>query len=425
MSSNPKVKLSPTLEINQEVLRRWRNGETVYHLGFGESRMPLHPSLSASLCRHAHQKSYLPSLGLAELREAVADFHNRHWQMSATSDRVVIGPGSKSLIFAILLALDCHVFLPTPSWVSYAPQARLAGREVTYVKATPESDYEFTIEALVQATKSAPKGQVRILFINSPNNPTGKVWSSELLIELAKFCRQQKIIVLSDEIYALTVFNRQPHSSISNFYPEGTIVVGGPSKHLSVGGWRIGTALFPDSQLGNNLLNAIGSIASEIWSSPTAPVQYASVDAYAADAKLEKYIQSCTDLHERKTCLLCRSLTRLDIRCTEPQGAFYFVANFNSWSNALAKIGIKNSEGLANLLLDQFQLATLPGTAFGIPGNDMSIRIASSYLDMETEESSQKLMSTFLANNSVLAESDLPNSQRAVEQFSELVDYLR
>ena len=148
------------------------------------------PQLDSALTRHVRQKSYLPSLGLWELREAVADFHAHHWQISATPDRVVIGPGSKSLIFAILLALDCHVFLPTPSWVSYAPQASLIGRPVTFVEGTAECNYEFSIELLARAIETAQTDRLRLLIINSPNNPTGRVWNREFLEELAEFCRR-------------------------------------------------------------------------------------------------------------------------------------------------------------------------------------------------------------------------------------------
>ena len=121
---------SPTLRINETVISKWRAGETVYHLGFGESRFPVHPLLLAALNEHAKAKSYLPSRGLPQLLDAVAAYYTRHLGIDFDAGQVVIGPGSKALIYAIQMAVGAELYLPTPSWVSYAPQARMLGKPV-------------------------------------------------------------------------------------------------------------------------------------------------------------------------------------------------------------------------------------------------------------------------------------------------------
>lgn len=415
---------SATLAINREVQDRWKRGETVYHFGFGESRVPIHPILVEALQRHAHKQSYLETLGLISLRENVADFYHRHWHIPAKAEQVVIGPGSKSLLFSIQLALDGHLLLPSPSWVSYAPQADLLRRPSTYVESSIENDYEISIENLDKACQQAAAG-MKLLVINSPNNPTGQILSRGKLKELANFCRQEQIAVVSDEIYALTTFDGQPHTSIARFYPEGTIVIGGPSKHLSVGGWRIGIAVLPESALGNFLRQQLLHIASEIWSSPAGPIQYAAAEAYSDCPELAAHIQSSTYFHELRTRYLYRSFSSLGIRCTDPHGAFYFVANFDHFREALAREGVVDSATLAHRLLEQFNFATLPASDFGRPESELSLRIASSYIDMETDAEANGIWKGFLKNRMLSATEDLPNMRAAMEQLGQFVNRLQ
>ena len=195
-------KVSPTLAINERVRSMWAAGRDIFHLGFGESRMPLHPLLATALRENAKEKSYLETAGLFELREAVAGFYDRYWNLNFTPDQIIVGPGSKSLLFGILLGMECDVYLPTPSWVSYRPQAELAGRKCTYLKSCFESNYEITINALESALEKYGTGRLPLLILNSPNNPSGKVLPESKLMELAEFCRSRQIVVVSDEIYA-------------------------------------------------------------------------------------------------------------------------------------------------------------------------------------------------------------------------------
>ena len=417
--------VSPTLAINERVKSMWTAGRHVFHLGFGESRMPLHPMLAAALRENANKRSYLETAGLFELREAVAGFYERRWNLSFAPDQVVVGPGSKSLLFGILLGVECDVYLPTPSWVSYRPQADLAGRRCTYLQSCFETEYEITTKALESALDQNGSERLPLLILNSPNNPSGKVLSESKLIELAEFCRSRQILVISDEIYALSTFDGKAHYSIAEHYPEGTIIVGGPSKHLSLGGWRLGTAVFPDSSVGKMTLATLKTIASEVWSSPTSAIQHAAVQAYVENDEISRYIKTCTELHEIKTRLLANKFSYMRVECTHPEGGFYFIANFDLWREPLRKIGISTSAQLANHLLNQYEIATLPGSVFGIPEQELSLRIASSYIDMETEEKAQKLMTTFVSNGRGLNRDDLASSFQAIERMMSFVDSLK
>jgi len=198
----------------------------VYHLGFGESRFPVHPKIAEALRKNAYQHSYLPSQGLKELREAIADFYDARFKIPARPDQIMIGPGSKSLIYVLLQALDGELLLPTPSWVSYQPQAHLVGKRVNWIPASPADGYRLTLDALVATIDRTRHdwGNPEILLLNSPNNPTGQMLDLALQEEIADYARQEGLAIISDEIYGLVEHGHKRHRSIARHYPEGTVV---------------------------------------------------------------------------------------------------------------------------------------------------------------------------------------------------------
>ena len=189
------------------------------------------------------------------------------------------------------------------------------------------------------------------------------------------------------------------HVSISRFYPEGTVVLGGKSKHLSLGGWRLGTA---PGDGGQQLLQAAAKVGSELWSTASAPIQYAAITAYADDPELSAYISRCTDLHAARTRYLWRGLCDLDVPCAEPMGGFYLFPNFDHWRKQLAACGVHTSVDLARHLLDDWQIATLPGSDFGTPPTELSLRLSTSYIDLETDQKAAKMIE--LAEQGITAE---------------------
>ena len=417
------IVLSPTLRINERVKALWAAGETVYHFGFGESRFPVHPKLQAALAANAHRKGYLPVQGLAELREAIAAYDGRLLHTTISPDQVIVGPGSKALIYALQMALAGDLLLPTPSWVSYAPQARLLGKRVIFVRGTAANGYQLTIAALDEAARQA-QSETKILLVNSPNNPAGYMFAPEFLRELAEYCRQNRIVVISDEIYARVTHGSRQHVSLAEFYPEGTIVVGGLSKHLSLGGWRLGKAVIPQEQPA--LMPALRTIASEIWSTATGPVQYTAVTAYSADPDIEAYIAECSQIHAVRTQHIWEMFDELGMSCPRPQGGFYLIPNFDRWREPLARRGVHTSEELSHYLLEKYHIAALPGTAFGVPAAELSLRIATSFVDMETDEAAANVLAAWrqTPDKELFISRHQPQMARALEQFRQFVSDL-
>jgi aspartate/methionine/tyrosine aminotransferase len=418
------LKASATIAINDRVREMWASGKNVYHLAFGESRFPIHPKIAAALAANAHRRSYTSALGISELRHAIAEHYRRRFQLDVSAEQVVVGPGSKSLIYAALMALGEEVIIPQPSWVSYGPQAHILGKPVTFIPTRPQVNFELELDVLESRIHESRQnwGNPEVFIVNSPKNPTGTMMRPEKVEALAGFAREHELMVLSDEIYALTAFSKIPHVSISKFYPEGTVVFGGLSKSLPLGGWRIGTAILPRENGGKALGQALENIASNIWTCTSAPVQYAALVAYSDDPEIEEYIDLCARMHAIRTRFLYQTIVRLGIPCEEPAGAFYVYPCFEKWREPLAARGVHNDEDLAFHLIEDYEIATLPGSAFH-SAQDLCLRISSSYIDAATDEKADGLLAAFYDNPDpeIFIADHHPRLQKVAERFGDFI----
>ncbi|HEU5369456.1 MAG TPA: aminotransferase class I/II-fold pyridoxal phosphate-dependent enzyme [Ktedonobacterales bacterium] len=378
---------SPTLAINETIAARRAAGRAVIHLGFGEASFPLHPLLRAALAEHAPRTSYAPVLGIPALRQAIAGYLARTRGINVSAAQIAVAPGSKPLLYALMQALQGDLLLPAPSWVSYAPQARLAGRRVIMVETDANDHHRLTPQTLAAALERArnERADPRILLVNNPSNPTGGMFARADVEAIALWAREQGITIISDEIYAELAHGWRAHVSPAVFYPEGTIVTGGMSKAFSAGGWRLGYAALPQTPAGERVMAALRALASEIWSAAATPVQEAAVVAYSPNEELATYVRRSAKMHGHITGRLHQTLRSLGVLCARPAGAFYLYPDFAPWRAALAARGVTTSEGLARLLLEEWDIATLPGEAFGEEPEALRLRVATSLLCIPEE----------------------------------------
>ena len=278
---------SPTLLGNQRVVERRAKGETIYHMGFGESPFPTPERLQQALKREAHHKHYINTAGLPALREAIAAYYSDKYGLNPLDYDVIIAPGSKLFIYAMQMAYEGDLILPVPSWVSYEPQARLIGQRVIKVPAMLDDEgYHLDTTQLKTAIDNARANGLNPskIILNSPNNLTGLRLSDKDQQEIATLCRREDIIIIADDIYGLVNFDGH-HNPIARHAPEQTVISSALSKHLSLGGWRLGFGLIPKALPG--LYDSLCQIASETWSAVAAPIQYAAIDPFSGHDVLE------------------------------------------------------------------------------------------------------------------------------------------
>jgi len=371
-----QIRPSATLAINELINSLRHKGEEVYHLGFGEAPFPVHPNVRKALCENAHRKRYLPTQGILPLREQIAKFYDEILGIQYSEEQIIIGPGSKMLMFAALGSLSGTLFLPAPSWVSYQHQAHFVSKEVRHIPTSVEDSYRLTPEVFEKAIQehSSDREQQKILLLNYLCNPTGHSYSASQLKAIVEIARENNVIIMSDEIYALVSFQGEKHHSIAEFYPEGTLVFGGVSKDRSLGGYRVGVMLLPEKE--TNLMRAMLSVGSEVWSCVSAPIQYAAIEAYKTTPDIIDFIKDCTSIHEIVSKYIHGRLIEAGINCPEPQGAFYLFPDWNQYKEELAQKGITTSIELAQALLKEQKVASLPGSEFGMREENLCIRIA-------------------------------------------------
>ena len=329
-----------------------------------------------ALAKNAFQKDYLPGKGLMELRSAVAEFNERNIGIKCTKEDVMIGPGSKELLFACQMALKAPLLLPSPSWVSYEPQAILLQKKVIWIPTKEEDGWKLTPES-IERLNLKQDGEKKLLILNYPNNPTGVTYSSSELKSLSILFKKNNILVIADEIYGQVLHKNEARVSLATFYPEGTIISEGLSKWCGAGGWRLGTFTFPKEY--RWLQDAMGVIASETFSSVSAPIQYASVVAFKGSPNISLYLKYSKLILGRVGKYVYNRLVECNVTMPMCQGGFYLFPNFNHYKNHF-----KSSKHFCELLLEETGVALLPGVAFGRPKEELTARLA--FVDFDGEE---------------------------------------
>ena len=389
--------LSATLYINELSNKLKQQGKKVYKFGLGQSPFPVPKVVVDELRTNAFQKDYLEVRGLKPLREAVAGYHSRRNDIECSADNVLIGPGSKELMFLLQFVYYGELVIPTPSWVSYAPQAKIIGRQIAWIKTKEENKWRLLPEELHKICEN-DHYKPRIVILNYPSNPTGVSYSCEELQELADVARRHRVILLSDEIYGELTFKGN-HCSIASYYPEGTIISGGISKWCGAGGWRLGTFTFPESL--SSLMNGMAAVASETFTSTSAPIQYAAVKAFSGGIEIERYLWNARKILKTLGIQIHDLLLNNGIECPEPDGAFYLFINFSNYSDKLKSKNILTSLELTTNLLENTGVALLPGSVFGRPEEEYTARL--SYVDFDGARA-------LAAAENVPAESPLPEN---------------
>ena len=352
---------SSTLKINELSKKLEFEGKKIFRFGFGQSPFQVPDDIVEELKKNAHQNTYLPMQGLEDLRKVVAKHTSKKKNYDYSPENVIIGPGSKELMFLLHVLFDGEIILPAPSWVSYAPQAILGRNKVTILQTTRENNWFPTGEELEKLILKDRKKNY-LLFLNSPNNPSGQVCKN--LKEISVLTEKYNLIVLSDEIYSELSFDNN-FQSISQFCPDKTIISTGLSKWCGAGGWRLGYFLLPDSL--NKIKDKLNVLASETFSAVSAPIQYAAIVAYKNDHN--EYINNSKKILSAVGNYVYKNLKSNKVLINKPEGGFYLMPEFLNTT-------FKSSIEMCDNILKETGVALLPGSDFGFNKDKMLVRLS-------------------------------------------------
>ena len=320
---------------------------------------------------------YTAAGGILELKESIIKRISEDYGVIYNSKEIFVGSGAKHVLynlFQVLIDEGDEVIIPSPYWVSYPEQVRIAGCSPIILNTSQDNNFKFSPEQLEDII--TPK--TKILVLNYPSNPTGSTFTEAELIKISKIVSRNNLIVVSDEIYDKILYDGIKHTSfvqISDEIKQQTILVNGVSKTYSMTGWRIGYAA------GNpSVISAMSNLSGQSTSNPTSISQKAAQEAFCGDqAEVSKMVNE----FESRRNYICNELNKIyGIKCSIPDGAFYVFPDISSFfGKKYNNIEINNSVDFTNFLLNEARVAVVPGIEFGLDKN-IRISYATSIVDI-------------------------------------------
>jgi aspartate aminotransferase len=366
-----KIKPSETLAITAKTNSLRAQGRDVIGFGAGEPDFdtPVNIKNAAIKAIESGFTKYTPVGGTDELKDAIVAKMKRDSSLEYKRSQIVVSCGAKHTLYNLAQALfdqGDEVIIPAPYWVSYPDIVVLAGGRPVIVNTKEKDGFKMKPEQL----KAAITKSTRAVIINSPSNPTGAAYSPEELKAIAAVLMDKDILVISDDIYEKIFYANFPFADIASVeskMKDKTIVVNGVSKTYAMTGWRIGYAAGPEE-----IVAAINKIQSQNTSNPTSISQKAAVEAISGDQSVvEKMVR---EFQKRRNVIVDALNDIPGVRCFSPEGAFYAFPNVsNIYGRSYKGKKITNSAELIDYLLDEANVAAVPGAAFG---SDDHIRLS-------------------------------------------------
>ncbi len=355
---------SATLAVSAKAKAMKKQGSDVVGFGVGEPDFdtPEHIKQAAVAALEAGKTKYTPATGTPELRAAIAEKLKNDNGLDYDPSQIIVSGGAKHSLFNVIMTMVSdgdEVLIPSPYWVTYPEQVKLAGGVPVFVPTSAESGYKLQPDVLA---KHINKGRARLLILNSPCNPTGALIDPDALEAIGRLLLEANVSVVSDEIYEKLIYNNRKHVSILKLVPElleTSVLINGVSKAYSMTGWRIGYAAAPKS-----VAQAIGRLQGQSTSNPCSISQEAALEALTGDQSCVEAMRSQFDTRRKLMIERVRAIPGLT--CPEPDGAFYLFVSFAELvGKTVAGVKINGSMDFCDVLLDKGHVAAVPGVAFG------------------------------------------------------------
>jgi aspartate aminotransferase len=352
------IKESATLMINEKAAILREKGEPIIHLGGGEpkSKAPISAILAATSVINSGEVRYTPADGTPDLKQAIIRYTEDYYKIKVAPENVIASSGAKQAIMVALQAIlnpQEEVIFPAPYWVSYSEMVKMCNG-IPVPVLSEDGSFQPRIEDIERRYTSYTKA----VIINSPNNPTGAVYSRQFIKDIVEFCQEKGIYLIMDDIYHRLVFDDSEWVNVYDYAKEMTetskvIVINGVSKQYAMTGFRIGWAV-----VNRKLQEVMRILQGHQTSGPSVVMQKAAVGALNG---VQSQVESLrVTLQNSRNVMMERLNAFKGIRATKPQGAFYVFVDFSYYE--------KDSRKLANFLLDKVRVATVPGVDFGLEG---------------------------------------------------------
>lgn len=395
------VKVSRNLDQIEKLRKMAANGQEVYNLAFGQSPFPVPDFARQKLGQYADSNLYEAVQGIESLRQQIVKLHDVA-KFGVTSENVIISPGCKeaSWLLMSILSDKIPIFLCSPTWVAYESQVKSARKNLYWVDTKFDENFNLTQQSIETAVEKAKiEGNFHaedpdlefagLVILVEPCNPTGRCHTESELENLAEIFKKHKLMVLSDEIYAQLCFDQKTQvmkKTIFEFYPEGTIISSGFSKWASLGGWRIGYEIYPNTTVMKNILARLKAAASFSYSCVTSPVQLA-----CRDLLIDVYENKNDAWIFKSSVILCclsewikNELKQIGVPATRSYSGFYLMPDFE-----ILRHKFKTGTELTDQLLADTGISMVEcGPCFGRAKEELTTRLC--YIDLDGAEALRK-----------------------------------
>ncbi len=389
-----------------------------YGFAFGQSPFHVPKIMQDALVKNADKGKYAAVPGIEELRNTISDYNKHYFGVDVDPRRVYVGPGTKELIFNLLEVLHGTVILPTPAWLGYLPQIRFLRKN--YHMLPTRSNKKISPSDLKKLALRLHDRQ-KILILNNPNNPTGLLYDQLELEEITDVCRDQNILVISDEIYSQTTYDFGNFVSMGKIYPEGTFVTNGLSKSHAAGGYRLGYVIFP--QYATDVKLQFKKILATEYTAVSTPIQHAAVAGFEISKEMEEYFQIARRIHQIMGEYTYDKITEIEgVKATKPEATFYLMADFNYYSPDFEKAKIMTSQRFSESLIQHpYHTAIVGGDSLVLERTDFSARLA--YVDYNGTKAFENFMDNKPKNHSDREEFVKQNAPRVIAGLDMLKRY--
>jgi aspartate aminotransferase len=351
---------SPTLKLNETAALLKDKGEPVIHLGGGEpkSKAPIDAIVSCTALLRTGDVKYTPADGIPALKKAIIRYTEEHYDRLVPPENVIASSGAKQSLMVLLHAIldpQEEVVYPAPYWVSYPEMVKIAGGAPIAVTAA-DGGFQPTVDEMAQAMGPYTKA----VILNSPNNPSGVIYSDEFVAGVMELCERRNLYLIMDDTYNRLIFDGRTPTNCYRFSKDLTIdnsklvVINCVSKMYAMTGFRIGWTVGA-----KDLIRAMTNIQSQETSGPAAPSQWAAVGALTG---VQSSIESLRlTLENNRNIMMTRLEAFNGVKTVKPGGTFYCFPDFSAYE--------KDSQKLSRFLLDKVRVVTVPGKEFGMDGH--------------------------------------------------------
>jgi aspartate aminotransferase len=349
---------SPTLRLNEQARVLRAKGEPVIHLGIGEpkNKTPISAILSAAARLNAGDIKYTPTDGMPSLKKAIIRYTESNYNRLAAPENIIVSTGAKQSLYNILFTIvnpQEEVLLLAPHWVSYPEMIKMVSG-VPVVVIPEDGNFHPSMRDIEKVVRS----RTRAIIVNSPNNPSGVLYSEDFIAEIVEYCERKGIYLICDDIYQKLIFDGKIAVPAFNYTTEDIesshlIVVNGVSKMYGMTGFRIGWVVGP-----RELVKVMTNIQAQMTSNPPVVSQAAAEGALLGDQSVVESLR--LTIQNNREVMINELIGLNGVQVTKPDGTFYCFPDFRSFQ--------MSSNELSNFLLEKALVCTVPGSAFGMEG---------------------------------------------------------